>query len=105
LALFAVGAALKLEALKEGIRIPAAGALIKVAVGPAAGFLIGKRFGLSAVELQIAMLFLACPTAVMSFVMAEQLGNDEELTARIIVASSLLALPSLAAILMLSRWF
>jgi len=42
------------------------------------------------------LIFLACPTAV-----ADQLGGDSELTASIVVVTTLLRLPALALILAL----
>ncbi len=103
LALFAVGASLKLKRLKQGVTVALSGTLLKVLVSPLLGYLIGRWVGLSGLELQIVMIFLACPTAVASFVMAEQMKSNKELTAKVIVLSVLLCLPVLAAILALQE--
>jgi predicted permease len=49
----------------------------------------------------MAMLYLSCPTAVATYVMADQMGADRELAAGSIVLSTLLAFPAMAAILLL----
>ncbi len=48
-----------------------------------------------------ALLFLATPTAVASFVMADQMGCDGDLAAAIVVLTTLLSFPALALILSL----
>jgi predicted permease len=51
--------------------------------------------------MRIALIYLACPTAVASFVMAEQMGSDHDLSSGIVVASIFLALPALAIVLII----
>ena len=99
LALFALGASLRLGSLRQTLAPALAGALIKVAAAPAVGYLVGRGMGLDPVGLRMAMLYLACPTAVMSFVMAEQLGGDGALAANIVVLSTLLSVVSFAVVL------
>ena len=54
-------------------------------------------------NLLIAVLFAATPTAVASFVMADQMGADRNLAAAVIVVSTLLAFPALAVVMLLMR--
>ena len=101
LALLGIGAALSFKALR-GHWVPAlTGALIKVLAAPLTGFLLGRYLGLPTHELRTVMLYLACPTAVVSFVMAEQLGGDRSLAAGIVVLSVLLAVPVIGSILLI----
>ena len=51
------------------------------------------------IEILVAMLFLGCPTAVVSWVMAEQLDGDHHLAAGAVVLSTLLSMITLAVIL------
>jgi predicted permease len=96
LALISIGAALTPKALRDDLLRAGAASLIKVAVAPLAGYLIARGIGLSPVELRVAMIYLACPTATASYVMAQQLGSDDKLAGNIIVVSTLLSIPALA---------
>jgi hypothetical protein len=98
LALLGAGASLQWPH-RAGLAQATAASLIKVGAGPLAGLAIGALAGLPAVEMRIAMIYLACPTAVMSYVMAGQLGGDERLSADAVAVSTVLSLPALAAVL------
>ena len=50
--------------------------------------------------LLIAMLLLAMPTAVASYVMAQAMGADDTLASSIVMISTLLAIPVLSVILL-----
>ncbi len=96
LALLGVGATLSLTALRGRWAQAAGAALVKVGVAPLVGYLLVTALGLSPLELRIAMIYLATPTATASYVMAGQLGSDEQLAGAIIVLSTILSLPALA---------
>jgi hypothetical protein len=99
LALIGIGAVLAQSKI-AGSGVPALiASIIKVAVSPIVGFWAARWIGLEAAETKIALLFLACPTAVASYVVAEQLGGDEELSAAIIVVSTILAIISLSVVI------
>jgi predicted permease len=99
LALIAIGAVLAQSKI-AGSGVPAfAASIIKVAVSPIIGFWTAHLIGLGAGETKIALLFLACPTAVTSYVVAEQLGGDEGLSAAIIVVSTILSIISLSIVI------
>ena len=98
-ALISIGASLRLSAIKGNVLHACAAALIKVAVAPLAVFCLAKPLGLSGSALCVVMLYLACPTAIASYVMTEQMGGDDELAANIIVIGTLMALPAFALVL------
>jgi predicted permease len=99
LALLGVGASLNFKVLR-GQWLPAsAGALIKVAVAPLLGYALGRYFGLDRNEMLIALLYLGCPTAVVSYLMAQQLDGDSHLAAGIVVLTVILSLATLSVIL------
>ncbi len=99
LALLGIGASLSFKSVKNGLVKSLAASFIKVVCGPLIMFFVGKQIGLGHTELQIAMLFLACPTAAASFIMAEELGADKKLASGIIVISTMMSMLSLAIIL------
>ncbi len=75
--------------------------LLKIGLAPALGYLFGRLFGLPPGELRMALIFLACPTAITSYVMAQQLGADEQLAGDVVVLTTVLSFFSLALVLTL----
>jgi len=100
-ALLALGASLTWDRVRgQGVAALAA-ALMKVALMPAAGFFIALACGLEGALLSVCLLYLATPTAVASYVMANQMGADADLAAAIIVVGTVLAFPALAGVLLM----
>ena len=102
LALLGIGASLTFTTLRDHWRDASLSATIKVIGSPLAGILIAGGVGLSAQELRIALILLACPAAATSYIMAQQLGSDEGLAANIVVVSTLLSMPALGAVIALT---
>ncbi len=102
LALLGIGAALTFTTLRDSWRNATLSAVLKVAAAPLAGVMLARWLGLSAPELLMALIFLACPSATASYIMAQQMGADDGLAANIIVLSTILALPSLGVVLALT---
>jgi len=100
-ALLALGASLTLERVRGQALAAFVGALMKVALGPLLGYFVARACGLDGPMLTVCLLYLATPTAVASYVMADQMGADSELAAAIIVVSAVLAFPALAGVLLL----
>ncbi len=99
LALFSTGAALSLADVRGQLVPATVSSLIKVGVTPAVGFAFACLVGYAGPGMKVALLLLACPTAVISFVMAEQLGADHRLAGSIVVLSTVLSMVSLAIVL------
>jgi predicted permease len=78
---------------------PWGAALLKTALSPALGWAIGAIIGLDAVELKIVMIFMAAPTAIVSYAMALELHGDESIASGSIVLSVLMSIPALAIII------
>jgi predicted permease len=88
--------------LRSHARNATVAAMLKTIAAPLLGLLIAGLLGLSGTETRVALIFLACPTAAASYVMAQQLGADDGLAANIIMLSTVLAMPALAAIIALA---
>jgi len=98
LALIGIGGRLVMTGLK-GQTLPClAGAIVKVGVAPVLGLALCRLFGADDQVTAIALILLACPTAVASYVLADQLRGDVELTAGSIVLSTLLSALSLGLV-------
>ncbi|NQU43787.1 AEC family transporter, partial [bacterium] len=102
LALLGIGASLTRRSVTGNLVGAAMASAIKLIAGPVVGYMLGRAIGLGPNELRIAMIYLACPTAIMSFVMAEQMGADSELSGSIVVLTTVLAFPVLALVLILT---
>ena len=103
LALLGIGASLVTTRLRSQVTPSVLAALLKVAGAPMAGVLVANWLGLSAPERTLALLYLACPTAAAAYIMAQQLGGDEQLTSGTIVLSTMLSAGALAVILSISH--
>ncbi|MDQ8202914.1 AEC family transporter [Pelagicoccus sp. SDUM812003] len=95
LALIGLGAGLKFEELKGQIGLSAVASLINVAFSPLLGYFVGKALGLDPISLKVAVIFLACPTAVFSYVLAEMLNNDGVMARNIVILSTVMSIVSL----------
>ncbi len=99
LGLLGVGGSLVTVNLGANWRRPLASALLKTAVSPLLGWLVGRALGLGALELKLVLLLMACPTAIVSYTMALEMKGDEALASGTIVLSVFTSLASLAVIL------
>ena len=97
-----IGAALTFKTLRSYWAGATLSAAIKVFAAPLIGLLLARWLALSSAEMRMALIFLACPSATVTYIMAQQMGADDGLAANIVVLSTLLALPSLAVVLTLT---
>ncbi len=99
-ALFALGATLTPSRLRTSLRGAHAVALLKLVACPLVGVAVCALFGL-APELRIVVLvFLACPSAVASFVMAEAMHGDAMLAGSAVALTTIYSIFSLGAVLL-----
>ncbi len=98
LALLCVGAALATTPIQGRALSSVLAGVIKVGLAPTAGFFIADLLGAAPHEKAIAMIMLAAPTAVASYIMADQMDGDAPLAAGGIVASTLLSVISLTIV-------
>jgi len=98
LALLCIGSSLTFEKTPAAASPALIASLIKVFVLPAIGLLLGRIWGVSGTELKILLIYLACPTASASYVLADMFGSDAPLAGRIIVISTLLSTISLSLV-------
>ena len=101
LALLSIGAALSFKGLGKGLPLSALSSVLKVFIQPLIGLGLALLWHLPAIDRQILLIYLACPTAVASYVMADIFNSDRDLAAHIIVVSTLLSVVSLTLIIAL----
>lgn len=76
--------------------------LIKCVVCPAICFIIGRSVGLAGLELQAILILSATPTAVSSFVLADQMNGDSDLAAASVVVCTAFSFVTLSGVLLLT---
>jgi malate permease and related proteins len=74
-------------------------ALIKTTISPLAAWGVGRCLGVGGLELKTLMIFMATPTAVISYAMAVELKGDESMASGTIVLSVLLSVGALALVI------
>jgi hypothetical protein len=99
LGLLGVGGSLVTVKLGAAWRRPLASALLKTVVSPLCGLGLARLWGLGPVESRLIAIFMATPTAVISYTMAVELKGDESIAAGTIVLSVLTSLAALAVII------
>lgn len=99
LALLGVGATLQLKTISTHLSRVISASLIKTAAAPLIGYFLARMISLSPDQTLITLLFLACPTAIASFVLVEQLKGDDTLASNIIIFTTLLSIFSLGTVL------
>ncbi len=83
------------DELRGRISLSIVASLVNVAFSPLLGYFVGRSLGLDPTSLKVAVIFLSCPTAVFSYVLAEMLGNDGIMARNIVILSTLLSIVSL----------
>ncbi|PSJ47740.1 AEC family transporter [Zobellella endophytica] len=95
IALICVGGSLSLAAFRQSGSQALGASVIKVGVSPLLFTTLAWVLGFEGRELGMLFLFLASPTAAVSYVMAKAAGGDSRLAAGIIALSTLLAAASI----------
>ncbi|MHC4292275.1 MAG: AEC family transporter [Planctomycetota bacterium] len=96
LALISVGATIANQKITHYLLPAVLASVIKLGVCPIIGFLMARYvIGLNEEHMRLVMIFLACPTAATSYILADKLGGDGQLTAAIVVTCTILSIVSL----------
>lgn len=95
LGLIAVGAGLRLSGLSQAKGMAAYFIAVKLLAVPAIAYLAGRLLGLPPLQLQIAVLFSAMPTASSAYVLAARMGGNGPYVAFLISAGTVLSLLTL----------
>lgn len=101
MALVALGASLTPERLRSAMRNAHIAAVLKLVVCPVLGWLIARAFGLSPEGRFVVLVYLACPSAVASFVMAQAMKGDPVLAGGAVALTTVYSVVSLAVVLLI----
>lgn len=89
LGLLTVGAALQLDAARQGGKTVVTATLLKLVVYPTTVLIVSRLWGLEHMETQILTLWAMLPTASASYILARQMGGNAPLMAAIVTSSTL----------------
>ncbi len=103
LALIAIGASFSFSRLRGGMQKVVLASVVKLLFMPliTAGILLSLGVGGS--DLTIGLIFAGCPTATAAYIMARQLQSDAELSAAIIMFTSLASVATFSLLLYVLR--
>ena len=89
LALIGIGGSLNIENIKRASTLAFSSSILKLIVVPAVLTYFAYLFGYRAMDLGIMFILFACPTAIVSFIMAQAMGCNGKLAGNIVLISTL----------------
>ena len=97
LGLLCVGAGLEFRRLRNEVRGVAVVSLVRLIVHPALIYLALRRLGVEGIALGAPVLIMACPTAVVSYIMAREMEGDAPFAAALIIGTTTVSIVTLLA--------
>jgi predicted permease len=97
LALVGIGGSLNLQNIKKASGLAFTSSAIKVILIPLFLTLGSYYFGFRGLDLGIMFILFACPTAIVSFIMAEAMGANSKLAGNIVLISTVASVFTIAA--------
>ena len=101
MALIGIGSQLAQISFSSQFQLPLVSTAIKCVVCPAACWIMAMLMGLDGAERQVLVVLAAMPTAVSSYVLAEQMNSDAEFAASSVVVSTTLSILTLTVLLLI----
>ena len=103
LALIGIGGSLNIENIKRASTLAFSSSMLKLIVVPVILTYIAYLFGYRAMDLGIMFILFACPTAIVSFIMAEAMGCNSKLAGNIVVISTIGSVITISAAIILLK--
>lgn len=97
LALVGIGGSLNLQNIKKASGLAFTSSAIKVVLIPLILTAGGYYFGYRGIDLGVMFILFACPTAIVSFIMAEAMGANSKLAGNIVLISTVASVFTIAA--------
>jgi len=91
LALIGVGGTMKIKHLQNTSFITLGALIMKLLVSPLIATTMGYLIGYTGIDLGIIFIIFACPTAIMSFVLADSMTPHGELAGNIVLTTTLVS--------------
>jgi predicted permease len=103
LALIGIGGSLNFESIKKASGLAFTSSAIKLIVLPAVLTFGAYHAGFRNVDLGIMFILFSCPTAIVSFIMAEAMGCNSKLAGNIVVISTIGSVITMSAAIIYLR--
>lgn len=97
MALIGIGGALNFDDVKRASKMAFSASILKIIVTPLVLTYAAYWFNYSGADIGIMFILFACPTAIVSFVMAEAMGGNSKLAGNIILISTLGSILTISA--------
>lgn len=91
LALIGLGGTLKIKHLRNTSFITLGALLIKLIISPVIAVIIGYLVGYSSTDLGVIFIIFACPTAIMSYIVADSMTKHGKTAGNIVLTTTLLS--------------
>jgi len=91
-ALLVIGASLDFSKIKDRLKYTLIASILKLIIMPVIFIPLALWVGISAYGIVVLLVLYAAPTAIVSYVMAANMGTDEHLASSIVVFTSLLSI-------------
>ena len=102
MALLGIGSQLISISISGNWILPLVSSVVKSVLCPLIGWAVATSLGLSGVELKVILIMCASPTAVSSYVLADQMNGDGDLAAGSVVIGTACSLLTLSVLLWLT---
>jgi hypothetical protein len=96
LALLSMGASLSIQGFQGGLFPTIWGSFLKLLGLPLIGLALLHTWNVSGLDYKITILLLSCPTAVVTYIMSSELGGDRDLSASIVMLTTLVSMISIS---------
>ena len=103
LALIGIGGSLNIENIKRASTLAFSSSILKLIVVPIVLTFFAYLFGFRAMDLGIMFVLFACPTAIVSFIMAEAMGCNSKLAGNIVVISTIGSVITISAAIIILK--
>jgi len=103
LALIGIGGSLNIENIKRASTLAFSSSILKLIIVPVVITFIAYLFGYRAMDLGIMFILFACPTAIVSFIMAEAMGCNSKLAGNIVVISTISSVITISAAIIILK--
>ncbi|MFC1572127.1 AEC family transporter [Candidatus Eisenbacteria bacterium] len=103
LGLVCVGAGLQLRSLRPELPGVAVTAAVRLVFHPLLTYIGLRLIGVEGLDLGVPVLLMACPTAIVSYIMAREMGGDAQFGAAIVIGTTVLSFLTLIGWIALLR--
>jgi predicted permease len=96
LALLSLGGSLSVQGIRGGLIPTIWASFLKLLGLPLIGYALLQSWDIGGLDLKVTILLLSCPTAVVTYIMSSELGGDLDLSASIVMLTTIVSMITIA---------